>query len=65
MSDADEFLVALGELLERFPEEAKGFTIPEESLEGVGAPEAALASRTCCRFGRIPGDGLVCLEWCD
>lgn len=64
MDKEKEFLEALGHLLERYPEFAAAFTVsrPETEIKGL---RALTESKRCCRWGQVPGDGYVCLEWCE
>jgi hypothetical protein len=59
----EKFRRELASLLEKFPEQAKGFQVAELPSVSEGA-EAAPQGGRCVRYGRNPQTGeLVCLEY--
>lgn len=64
MSEKERFLQDLGELLVRYPDFKDAFTVNRRRFEIRGMESAPEAQR-CCEWGKIPGDGYVCLKWCD
>ena len=69
MSRKEDFLTELGSLLDRYPEYRETFTISAATFEqaDLSADSMGITAEAprCCEYGRIPGDGYVCLRWCD
>lgn len=53
-----DFLEELGNLLVDYPNIAAEFTVPGSDPDAIAAREPRAA-----RWGRVPGDGWVCLSW--